>query len=82
MLLRNCYLNVKSSLGYYDVLFNSTKSQVLIFNNLVDVGAMAKLALNGSLIEYVDSALHLGACIGDNDASLNVHHSMCELSSL
>ena len=60
----------------FNVLFNSAKSHVIVFNRRVDDGTAAKLYLNGSPIDYVDHALHLGTYIGNNATTMNVRHAI------
>ena len=62
----------------YDVMFNSTKSHVLVFNSL-NVTTRAKLSLNGAPIEYVDHALHLGTYIGVEDSALNIRKAQGDI---
>ena len=64
----------------YSVEFNSTKTQVLLFNAPLDIAQCAKLRLNDEYLEYCSSAMHLGHIIACKDSHiLNMRKCMNDL---
>jgi exonuclease III len=66
----------------YDVLFNPTKSQALIFQSpstLFPLINRGRLSLNDSYIDFVSHAVHLGTFIGENGFDRNIQRAQHEL---
>ena len=81
ILLRIC----ESFADEYDVLFNPSKSQALIFqpqspqSTSFPLIHRARLTLNDSSIDYVSHAVHLGTFIGENGFDRNIQKAQHEL---
>ena len=78
ILLRIC----ESFASEYDVMFNPSKSQALVFQPAsasLSLMQRARLTLSGSPIDYVSHAVHLGTFIGENSFSRNIQKAQCEL---
>lgn len=63
----------------FDVLYNSQKSHVILFDPHRRVHTRPVVTLNSNVINYIDSALHLGNFIGRNAHKLNTQKIIHEL---
>ena len=63
----------------YDVLFNSSKSQVLLFSTPLTRKLNPVVKLNNEIIQYVPKAIHLGSYIGEGSCHANVTKAVNDL---
>jgi len=63
----------------YDILFNSTKSQVLFFPTPATRKLKPVVKLNNEVVEYTNRALHLGSYIGVASDRANVEKAVNDL---
>jgi hypothetical protein len=64
----------------YDVLFNSTKSQVVVFNHKYRQ-RLSDLILCNTPVPYQTEATHLGLKIGPDAARANLTQAICVLNT-
>jgi hypothetical protein len=66
----------------FHVLFNSTKSNVIVLNNPFRKNYdLHNLVLNNAAIPYTDRALHLGSFIGKDANKFNIKKAMQDLNA-
>jgi hypothetical protein len=64
----------------FDVLFNSSKSQVVLFNSKHTKKMLKPIVkLNGDDIEYTQKAIHLGTVIGSGADQANIKKAISDL---
>ena len=64
----------------YDVLFNVTKS-VLVLYNVPRDSTNVELKLNGNTLKQRDKATHLGSDIGKDSNSANIEKAVADIMS-
>ena len=62
----------------FDILFNANKSQFLIFKGRGNIHKDCKVRVNGTLVQNIEKATHLGHVLRTNDPESCIHESIAQ----